>query len=76
MIRRLKGLGAYIPEMMDVYEKHQRFKHWFSHNEEQLRINARNKEKRDKFNPVRTRTDRYRTSPLPYLTDILNRIDS
>ena len=56
--------------------KHQKFKHWFKQNEQEIKISTRNKEKRDKFNPVRTRTERYRKSPLPYLTDILNRIYS
>ena len=56
--------------------KHEKFKNWFSHNEKESKINTRKKEKRNEFNPVRTRTDRYRKSPLPYLTDILNRIYS
>ena len=56
--------------------KHEKFKNWFSHNEQESKINTRNKEKRNEFNPVRTRTERYRKSPLPYLTDILNRIYS
>ena len=29
-----------------------------------------------KYHPVKTRTDRYRDSPLPYLTDILNRLST
>ena len=54
--------------------KHQKYKNWFSLNEKQHKFNTRNKDKINKFNPVRSRTDRYRKSSLSNLTDMLNRI--
>ena len=51
--------------------KHPKYKNWFNLNEQKPSRNTRYK-KTDKFLPVKTRTDRYRKSPLPYLTEILN----
>ena len=56
--------------------KHPKFKNWFSENTEvPPNIATRGNENKvmTKFNPVQTRTKRYRDSPLPYLTDILNK---
>ena len=55
--------------------KHQKFTNWFSENTEvPPNIATRGNENKviTKYNPVQTRTKRYRDSPLPYLTDILN----
>ena len=56
--------------------KHEKYQNWFSLNEKQSMKNTRknSKEKANKFKPVRTRTERYRKSPLPYLTEILNKL--
>ena len=56
--------------------KHPKYKNWFSENTEvPPNIATRGNENKvmTKFNPVQTRTKRYRDSPLPYLTDILNK---
>jgi hypothetical protein len=55
--------------------KHPKFTNWFSENTEvPPNIATRGNENKvmTKYNPVQTRTKRYRDSPLPYLTDILN----
>ena len=57
--------------------KHPKFTNWFSVNTEvPPNITTRGNENkvRTKFNPVQTRTNRYQDSPLPYLTDLLNKI--
>ena len=58
--------------------KEPRYSHWFSLNttppppsKTRLGVQEANKPQ-TKFNTVTMRTDRYRDSPLPYLTDILN----
>ena len=51
--------------------KHSKYKNWFNMNEQKPSKNTRHK-KIEKFLPVKTRTDRYRKSPLPYLTEMLN----
>ena len=58
--------------------KHEKYRNWFSLNDQKLRKNTRNNvnEKSRKFNPVKTRTDRYKRSPIPYLTDMLNKLYS
>ena len=56
--------------------KHPKFKNWFSVNTEAPpNINTRGSENKTmtKFNPVQTRTNRYGDSPLPYLTELLNK---
>ena len=54
--------------------KHEKYKNWFQPNELSQKMNTRKSEKQ-KLNilkPVTTRTERYRKSPLPYLTEVLN----
>ena len=60
-------------------EKDPKFKNLFSlNNEPQPKPTFKTKSDATKiitkYHPVKTRTDRYRDSPLPYLTDILNRL--
>jgi hypothetical protein len=56
--------------------KHPKYKNWFSPSEAEnnkCKPNTRAPEQEPtKFKPVPCRTDRYRDSPIPYLTNILN----
>ena len=53
--------------------KHNQFKNWFCEKEENLsNINTRSQHSRSKYLEVLTRTERYKKSPIPYLTHILN----
>jgi len=57
--------------------KHLKYKNWFSEfGQERKKCSERQNEKKTNpmFNPVPTRTDRYKKSPLPYLTELLNNI--
>ena len=57
--------------------KHLKYKNWFSEfGHERKKCSKRQNEKKTNpmFNPVPTRTDRYKKSPLPYLTELLNNI--
>ena len=57
--------------------KSPRYEHWFTYNNEPLpTLNTRGAENRVRtmFKPVQTRTDRYQKSPLPYLTNALNKL--
>ena len=57
--------------------KHPKFTNWFCENSEAPpNISTRGNENKviTKFKPVQTRTKRYHDSPLPYLTDILNKL--
>jgi hypothetical protein len=50
-----------------------KFKHWFSvEKETEPAIKTRNFKPKPKLKPVKCRTRKYRNSPLPYLTNILN----
>jgi hypothetical protein len=55
-------------------EKHEKFKNWFKPTDErpQPLPNTRSEKTELKYKPVTVRTERYKESPLPYLTDILN----
>ena len=56
--------------------KHPKFKNWFSENTEappSIKTRGNENNTMTKFNPVQTRTNRYGDSPLPYLTEILNK---
>ena len=57
-------------------EKHIKYKQWFNPAEEYSPPipNTRSDKTtiQTKYKPVPTRTDRYKTSPIPYLTDLLN----
>ena len=58
-------------------QKHPKYQNWFAPNKNQIPFIQTRNEKvtpRNMFNPVKTRTDRYLKSPLPYLTDILNKL--
>ena len=55
--------------------KHPQFKSWFVENSDptpNFETRSRNTATKTKYQPVRTRTDRFQNSPLPYLTNILN----
>ena len=55
--------------------KHPQFKSWFVENSDPTpNFETRHIKTaiKTKYQPVRTRTDRYQNSPLPYLTNILN----
>ena len=52
--------------------KQSQFKNWFCENTENPSISTRSKNKRAKYHEVLTRTDRYKKSPIPYLTTLLN----
>ena len=54
--------------------KHPKYKNWFNLNQQTPTIHTRF-QNINKFIPVKTRTERYRNSPLPYLTNILNRLN-
>ena len=59
--------------------KNPRYAGWFAYNSEPLPpLNTRGAENRVQtmFKPVQTRTDRYEKSPLPYLTNALNKLMS
>ena len=52
---------------------HPKYKNWFTFNPEMPEpIDTRSEKVELKFKPVKTRTDRYKNSPLPYLTKVLN----
>ena len=56
--------------------KHSKYKHWFSeviHESKYFSTRASDKMNKPKFTPVPTRTDRYKKSPIPYLTELLNK---
>ena len=56
--------------------KHPKYKTWFcTENNHPPKVNTRAKNKKGKtlFKPVETRTDRFKNSPLPYLTALLNK---
>ena len=57
-------------------EKHEKFQHWFELAEEKPDPlpNTRSDKTslQTKYKPVTVRTDRYKDSPLPYLTELLN----
>ena len=57
--------------------KHLKYKNWFSefvHDTTKYSTRQNKMKSNPKFNPVPTRTDRYKKSPLPYLTELLNNI--
>ena len=56
-------------------EKHSRFRNWFNevkHEAKSFSTRASEKLVKPKFMPVPARTDRYKKSPIPYLTELLN----
>ena len=57
-------------------EKHDKFQHWFKLAEERSEPLPDTRSDKTylqtKYTPVSVRTDRYRDSPLPYLTELLN----
>ena len=53
-------------------EKHVKFSKWFFPDKRSLDVNTRNSKTKPKYTPVPSRKVRYKKSPIPYLTDILN----
>ena len=71
--RRLKLCENFVKKAA----KSHKFKSWFSESVVvPPSVHTRGNEIKiiPKFKPVHTRTDRYRDSPLPYLTDIINEL--
>ena len=57
--------------------KNEKYRNWFTINDEPIpTLNTRSAENRVRnvLKPINTRTDRYQKSPLPYLTNTLNRL--
>ena len=55
--------------------KHLKYQNWFCrdlHKPATRYTRAKNKKVKQEFLPVETRTDRFKKSPLPFLTEILN----
>ena len=53
--------------------KNEKFKEWFTIDEEsEPVIKTRNFKPKPKLKPVTCRTKRYKKSPIPYITDLLN----
>ena len=55
--------------------KHLKYQDWFfknNNNPTLVNTRARTQKAKLQYLPVKTRTDRYKKSPLPFLTDILN----
>ena len=52
--------------------KRNKFTSWFSPQPDLPACDTRSEKPDNSFKPVKTRTDRYQRSPLPYLTEILN----
>ena len=53
---------------------HPKYQNWFTFNPEESKpVNTRSKKPELAYKPVKTRTDRYHDSPLPFLTNILNK---
>ena len=54
-------------------EKHTKYQKWFCYSDETVQnVNTRYQQPITKYKPVPTRTMRFKNSPLPYLTDLLN----
>ena len=54
--------------------KSEKFKKWFSFNDtSEQNIKTRSFKSRPRLKPVTVRKARYRNSPLPYLTELLNK---
>jgi hypothetical protein len=51
--------------------KSEKYQHWFSKADKPT-VNTRSDKPHNTFKPVYTRTDRYKDSPLPFLTNLLN----
>ena len=53
--------------------KNEKYKHWFVESGRSAQdIKTRSKKNTTEYKPIKFRTDRYRNSPLPYLTSLLN----
>ena len=58
--------------------KHPKYQNWFcktSQKEKVKKTRKKNWETKSKYKPVQFRTDRFKNSPLSYLTDLLNNMD-
>ena len=68
-IRRIKLCENFAKKAV----KHDQFNSWFRENSEKLHnMNTRCKKGKSKYHEVLTRTERYKKSPIPYLTSTLN----
>ena len=53
--------------------KNEKYQHWFVETGRSAQdITTRSKKNTTKYKPIKFRTDRFRDSPLPYLTSLLN----
>ena len=83
MLRNLKRMGASRSDLIDVYYKQTKktlrsdeFQKWFSLNEQsEPLIKTRHGKTKPKLmlTPVTCRNKKYKKSPIPYLTDLLNK---
>ena len=72
-IRRIKICENFVKKSV----KHPKFRHWFRRNEKSVnetKIRKVKNQKIQRYHPVPYRTEKYKNSPLPYLTDLLNNI--
>ena len=72
-VRRIKICENFVKKSV----KHPKFRHWFRRNEESVnetKIRKVKNQKIQRYHPVPYRTEKYKNSPLPYLTDLLNNI--
>ena len=53
-------------------EKHVKFSNWFFPAIRSSHVNTRNNKIKPKYTPVPSRKERYKKSPIPYITQILN----
>ena len=69
--RRYKLCGNFVKKAA----KHPQFKNWFCINSDpppNFETRSDKQTVKNIYHPVKTRTDRFANSPLPYLTNILN----
>ena len=55
--------------------KHQKYQTWFVPSITEERLKKTRQKNDTKYKPVKSRTERYKNSPLPYLTELLNNME-
>ena len=74
------GLGTLESRRIDLCRKfarktseNEKYEHWFVESDAKAQeIKTRSKKMANKYKDIKFRTDRFRDSPLPYLTSLLN----